>query len=434
MKIKDLELLEEELVNVIKGETKPAIGCTEPVAVALAVATGRKYFQKHIESVKVQVSQNIFKNGKSVTIPNTEEAGIDIAAALGLVCGDAEAGLGVFKNIKAENVVEAKNLIKENIVTATPLFGSEPVYIIVGISGEGDKVEVLLRGSHTNIEKVLRNGVSVFEKESKDNNTTLKLDPDFFKKMDFKTLREISENIAIEKLDFILEGIEMNKKAAEEGLKKNKGLRWGASLLKLQEQGKLAKDTITRARILTAAGSDLRMGGGICPIMTSGGSGNQGLCVILPISVVAEDSEISTEKLQRAVFLGHAVNNFVKKYTGKLSAMCGCSIAAGIGAAAAITWMLGGTDEQIQGSAQNLLANLTGMVCDGAKESCAMKLSTSAAEGIMSAYLALEDVIVTTNTGIVAEDIEHTIDNVGRLCKDGLSKAEDVMLDIVLNN
>lgn len=434
MTVMDLQLLEEELLKAIKTETKPAIGCTEPVAVALAVATGKKYFDKKVEHVKVDVSQNIFKNGKSVIIPNTEECGVDIAAALGLVCGDADAVLGVFKNVEDKFVKEAKGLIANNTVVASPLLGSEPVYIKVVITGEGDTVEVLLRGSHTNIESVIKNGEVVFENKKEEAVDSVKMDPDFFKKLDFKTLREVAENIDINKLDFIPEGIEMNKKAAEEGLKKNKGLRWGASLLRLQEEGKLAKDTITKARILTAAGSDLRMGGGLCPIMTSGGSGNQGLCVILPITVVAEEQNIEKERLYRAIFLGHAVNNFVKKYTGKLSAMCGCAIAAGIGAGAAITWMLGGTDEQIQGSAQNLLANLTGMVCDGAKESCAMKLSTSAAEGIMAAYLALEDVVVPTNTGIIAKSIEGTINNVGKLCKDGLAKADDVMLDIVINN
>lgn len=428
MEKKDM-LLEEELLNAIKAETKPAIGCTEPVAAALAVATAKKYFEKTPEKIKVEVSTNIFKNGKSVTIPNTEECGIAKAGAIGFVCGDADAALGVFKNVTKEAVVEANKMLESGMLEATPVVGTDAVYIRVEMTGEGQTVEVILRGGHTNIEKVTRDSVVVFENKPAEN--TKKADPEFFKKLNFKVLREVAETIDIEKLDFILDGIEMNKKAASEGLKKDKGLRWGESLLKLQEEGKLAKDTATKARILTAAGSDLRMDGGLCPIMTSGGSGNQGLCVILPIVVVAEDQKVDTEKLQRAIFLGHAVNNFVKKYTGKLSAICGCAIAAGIGATAGITWMLGGNDEQIQGAAQNMLANLTGMVCDGAKETCAIKLSTSAAEAIIAAYLALENVIVPLKTGIIGQTIEKTITNLGVLCKDGFAKADDVMLDII---
>jgi len=250
------------------------------------------------------------------------------------------------------------------------------------------------------------------------------------KNLTIKQLREITEVIEIRKLDFIMAGVKMNKEAAEEGLKRNKGLRWGATLLKLQNEGKIGKDVATTARILTAAGSDIRMGGGICPIMTSGGSGNQGLCVILPITVVAEDIKASEEKLIRAVFFGHAVNNFVKKYTGKLSAICGCAIAAGIGSGAAIAWLLGGSDVQIEGAIQNMLANLTGMVCDGAKESCAIKLSTSAAEAVLSAYLACNGAIVPCKTGIIGEVVEDTIRNLELLCNDGFCRADDVMLSI----
>ncbi len=422
------EEISERLLELIKDETKPAIGCTEPVAVAFTVATGKKYMQGKILKIDLKVSKNILKNGKSVTIPNTEACGLDIAGALGEICGDPEEGLFVFRNVNNEYLDKAKEMIKNKVVTLNPIEDTDPVFVEATLKGEKDEVVAILRGGHTNIDKVIVNGKIAFEKDNK--NKKDNKDCDFIKELSLRDIRQITEDISIEKLDFIMDGIEMNKEAAMEGLKRQKGLTLGSSLLKLQEEGKIGKDSATIARILTAAGSDLRMGGGMCPIMTSGGSGNQGLCVILPINVVAEDIKAPKERLQRAVFFGHAVNNFVKKYTGKLSAICGCAIAAGIGATAGIAWLLGGKDKEIEGAILNMLANLTGMVCDGAKGSCAIKLSTSASEAVISAYLALNDIIVPNNTGIIGNTVEDTINNLGMLCKDGFYKADDVMLSI----
>ncbi|APH17954.1 serine dehydratase subunit alpha family protein [Clostridium botulinum] len=422
------EEISERLLELIKDETKPAIGCTEPVAVAFTVATGKKYMAGEVLKIDLKVSKNILKNGKSVTIPNTEVCGLDIAGALGGICGDPEEGLFVFKNVNKDYLDKAREMIKNKVVTLNPIENTDPVFVEATLKGEKDEVIAILEGGHTNIERIIVNSKIAFEKDNK--NEKDNKDCDFMKELSLKDIREITEDISIEKLGFIMDGIEMNKEAAKEGLKRQKGLTLGSSLLKLQQEGKLGKDSATIARILTAAGSDLRMGGGMCPIMTSGGSGNQGLCVILPITVVAEDIKAPKEKLQRAVFFGHAVNNFVKKYTGKLSAICGCAIAAGIGATAGITWLLGGKDKEINGAILNMLANLTGMVCDGAKGSCAIKLSTSASEAVISAYLALNDIIVPNNTGIIGNTVEDTINNLGMLCKDGFYKADDVMLSI----
>jgi L-cysteine desulfidase len=420
------EELIEKLLELVKIETRPAIGCTEPVAVALTVATAKKHFKGEVKKIDLQVSKNIFKNGKSVTIPNTEECGVHIAAALGEICGDADSGLMVFKNVKDNHIQQAKKMIQDGIINVTYVCDTNPVFVQVDIYGERQKVTAILKESHTNIVEILVNGETIFKKES----STNILGYDFIKDLTLKDLRTISEEIPIEQLDFIMDGVKMNMEAAHEGLKKEKGLRWGASLVKLQMKGIIGTDPVTTARILTAAGSDIRMSGGNCPIMTSGGSGNQGLCVIIPISIVGESINASKDTLKRAVFFGHVVNNFVKKYTGKLSAICGCAIAAGIGAGAGVAWILGGKDKEIEGTIHNMLANLTGMVCDGAKESCAIKLSTSAAESIISAYLACNKTVVPNKTGIIGETVEETIKNLGILCSDGFYKAEDVMLAI----
>lgn len=223
----------------------------------------------------------------------------------------------------------------------------------------------------------------------------------------------------------------MNKKAAHIGMTESIGLNMGYALNKLIKDGKLSEDAPTKARILTAAAADVRMNGGNCPIMTSGGSGNQGLGVVLPIVVVAEEQKIEREKLIRAIFLGHVINRYVKTYTGKLSGMCGCAIAAGIGASAGIAWMLGGNDENISGACNNMLANLTGMVCDGAKETCAFKLATSASEAVISAYLANENVVIRNNVGIIGNSIEDTIKNVGVLAKECFNKVDNVIIGMI---
>ncbi|MBU5439243.1 L-serine ammonia-lyase, iron-sulfur-dependent, subunit alpha [Tissierella sp. MSJ-40] len=416
------------LLNMVREETVPAIGCTEPVAVAYAAAVGKKYLNVPMEKMNILVSKNIFKNGKSVIIPNTEEWGLDLAAVLGVVEGNSDDGLLVLKNVNQNSLHTAHRIIDEGRVTVNYLEESPDVYVEVCLAGTNNKVEVILKDSHNHIDKVIVNETIVYEGKSKENKRT---SYSVLREMNFKDIREIAEEIPLKDISFIEEGIAMNRKAAENGISGKKGLKLGAALYKLQKDGKIYGDASTKARILTAASADIRMGGGDCPIMTSAGSGNQGLGVILPVMVVAEENDIEKEKLLRAIFLAHVINKYVKIYTGKLSAMCGCSIAAGIGASAGITWMLGGTDEEISGAAQNMLSNLTGMICDGAKETCAFKLSTSAGEAVLSAYLALEDIIVKPNIGIIGSSIEETIKNVGILCKDGLSYADNIIVDII---
>lgn len=415
------------LLEVVKSETIPAVGCTEPVAVALAASTANKYVEGKINSVHISVSNNIYKNGKSVIIPNTNECGLELAAILGIIAGNPDNSMYIFKDIKEEHIKKAKEIIDEGKVFLNAVEGVQDVYVQIFIESEGKKVKLILSDSHSNISLIEVNGKIIFKNEL--NNKLNR--SDFLNKLTFKQLRIISEEIPIEELEFIKDGINMNKNAAEEGLKQNKGLGLGASLLKLQHEKKISQDVSARVRILTAAAADFRMGGGNCPIMTSGGSGNQGLGVILPIDIVGEYLDLHMEKIIRAIFFGHAINNFVKAYTGKLSAICGCAIASGIGATAGIAWLLGGNDEQIAGAVNNMLANLTGMICDGAKETCALKLSTSGAEAVISAYLAVNGVIVAKNKGIVGETVEETIRNVGRVCKKGLYKVDEVMLDII---
>lgn len=416
------------LLDIVKKDTVPAIGCTEPVAVGYASSVARKYLEGEIENINVNVSISIFKNGKSVMIPNTEEWGLDLAAVLGAICGKPEDGLCIFKNVNQVFIDKAHKMISKNIIKVNWVPNTPDVYVEVIMKSSKHTVVAVLKNSHDHIETIKVNGELIYE-DSVEN--IGQYSTDFLGKFTFRELREICEKVDIHELGFIEEGIQMNKMAAEQGLKSKKGLGWGASLLVLQKQGMLSADASQKARILTAAGADIRMGGGDCPIMTSAGSGNQGLGVILPIVVVAEERDIEKEKLYRAIFYAHVINKFVKQYTGKLSALCGCAMAAGVGASAAIAWMLGGDDYQISGAVQNMMANLTGMLCDGAKETCALKLSTSAGEAVLSAYLACENVIAKANTGILGGTAEETIKNLGTLCNKGLSVTNEVIVGIM---
>lgn len=417
-----------KLLNMVKQDTVPALGCTEPVAVAYAAAMAKKYLTGTIDNIVITVSKNIFKNGKSVIIPNTNEWGLDLAGALGVLGGNPDNCLMVLKDIDDHTIEIAHRMIKDGKIAVACVEKTLDIYVNIVVKSSKELVEVVLTNSHTHIEWVKVNGEIVFENSvDKEDKTS----SDFLKKITFKEIREICETIPLEELNFIKDGIEMNKRAAKRGMEEGKGLKIGATFTKLQEEGKLCRDAPTQSRILTAAAADIRMGGGDCPIMTSGGSGNQGLGVVLPITVVAEENNMDRERTIRAIFFAHLINKYVKFYTGKLSAMCGCAIAAGMGASAGISWLLGGNDVQISGACQNMLSNLTGMICDGAKESCALKLSTSAGEAVIAAYLANEGIIVRSNTGIISSSIEDTIKNVGILCRDGFTEIDSEILDII---
>lgn len=415
---------------MIQSETVPAIGCTEPIAVAYAAAVAKKYMNSKVEKIQVLASKNIYKNGKSVMIPGAGEWGLDLAAVLGMVIGDPEAGLMVLKNIDGDSVKLAHDWLEEKEISVDYLEDGPNIYVEVHLISDGGRVRAVVKDSHDNIDSIWLDGENIYKSQGREESAG----EDYYealKEMTFKEIREIVSSYSIAELDFIGEGVATNKRAAEIGLKRDSGLNIGRTLYKIQQRGQLGNDEATNARIRTAAASDMRMGGGLCPIMTSGGSGNQGLGVILPIATLAESRGIDDEKLYKAIFFGHVINKYIKLYTGKLSAMCGCAIAAGVGAAAGMTWMLGGDDRQIAGACENLLANLAGMICDGAKDNCSIKLSTSAYEAVISSMLAMEGVMASKNIGIVGSTVEETIKNVGILAKEGFQEIDDLIIDII---
>lgn len=422
---------EKELLEIIKEDTMPALGCTEPIAVCYLGAFMKGYIKDDISKAKeidIVVSKNIYKNGKSVTIPNTGTCGLDLAAVLGLSGGNKDDGLLVLTKFDEAMINRAKELRETLNIKLSYDENTPDVYVRIAVKFDEAHIEGMLQKGHSNVEYIKVDDKVLYENKLDEAKSDMK---EFMSKLTLKKIKELVLSTPLEELDFIEEGVEMNMHAANEGLKlQNKNLL-GQSLRDMQMKKMIANDAYTRTRILTAAAADMRMSGGNCMVMTSGGSGNQGINVIIPIYLIYEEFDLKKEDMIRAIYFGHAINRFVKTFSGKLSGMCGCAIAAGLGAAAGITMMLGGTDEQIEGACSNMFANLTGLICDGAKNTCALKLSTCAGEAVLSAYLALNGCIPKENVGVVSGTIEDTIKNVGLLCRSAFKKVDDVMLDII---
>lgn len=423
-----IEDIIDKSLDLVQRNSAPALGCTEPVAVAYAGAVANKYFKGDVRSIEILVSKNIFKNGKSVIVPGTGEAGLALAASLGFFGGDSDKGFMVLKDIDKEHIKSAKSLLKENKIEVGVKQGVPDIYINFIVKGKEEVVETVVRDGHTNLAKIVVNGDEIYSNVTLNTNSS---SDDFLKQLDFKMMRKITEEVDLKDLDFIKRGIIQNTAAAKEGLKNSYGLKIGASLKMLGQDGFLKIDAPRKARIMTAAAADMRMGGGNCEIVTSGGSGNQGIGVTLPIMIVAKDLDVAESKMIRAAFFGNLVNCYIKAFAGKLSGMCGCAIGAGIGATVGITWMLGGSDKQIEGACNNMFANISGMICDGAKDNCALKLSTSAEEAVLSAFFALEGTFVNPNVGIIGESIEETIQNIGYLSRKAFTMVDDVIIDII---
>lgn len=426
--------IEKELINIVVEDSTKAIGCTEPVAVAYAANVAAEYLNKdEICKINLKVSKNIYKNGKSVKIPNTGDHGLDLAASLGAFTSKADKAFLVFSNLTDDEIKKARNFVSNNLVVNIRDLSNEyfnenlpDIYIEVTLKTTNDEVTTIISHSHSHISKIIKNGKVIVDNPFVDGEkSTFSL-----KNMSFKDIANIVREIDIKEIDFVLEGVDVNLDAASEGLK-GYGMGLGKKLNELKENKILPDNFITETRILTAAAADMRMGGGPLPVMTSGGSGNQGVGIILPIYMVAKQENLGEETLARGLFFAHIINRYVKEYAGKLCALCGCAIGSAIGASSAIAFMLGGGEKEIAGACTNIFANLTGMVCDGAKESCSMKLSTSVEEAIIAAYLALNGVISQANVGIVGETIEDTISNIGRLSHEGFKATNEVILDII---
>lgn len=421
------------LLQILKEGVKPALGCTEPAAVGLATAKALALVKGPVERVKIKVSPNIFKNGMRVGIPGTEEKGLVFATALAIACGDADLGLEVFQGVNAKAVCEAKKLIKAGMIHIEVEYNRRNFYIEACVNTGKGKGFCIIEDSHTNITLLKANEEIVFSKGNQENNQGESKEKTL-EDISLKSIREFIEKVDFSQIEFLLEGSKINMDIARVGLEKQSGAGLGSALNRLALEGKIQMDMMAKARILTSAACDARMAGVEMPVMSTSGSGNQGLTAIIPPTVVCEYLGLDEERQARTLAFSHLITAYTKRFVGKLSPICGCAVAAGIGACASITWVLGGGDRQIAGAIKNMVGSLAGMVCDGAKGGCAFKISTAATESILQAQLAMENVFINDLDGIVSPGVEKTIKNLGKFCSDGMKEADGVIISIMLEN
>lgn len=422
--------LKELIVETLKEEVVPAIGCTEPVALALACAKARELANnEEIERLEVLVSPNIYKNGLAVGIPNTNEAGLHIAAALGVIGGKSQKGLEVLNGISDEDIILSKELLNNNKLSIDIKDTIEKVYIEANLYTKTSNSKVIIKHRHNKFVYLEESGNVILNENNNDKQNKKCTNPIYETKI-YDIVKAI-EGITHKDIDFMLEGLEMNEKIAMEGLKKNCGMSVGRTISKNIEKGILSDDLMNTAMMLTAAASDARMSGITMPVMSSNGSGNNGITAILPIVAYNRKFPLDNEKLSKALAISHIINSYIKHYIGRLSALCGCGVAAATGASVSIAWLMGGNEEQINGVVKNMVGNLSGMICDGAKVGCATKLATSASAAIQSALLAMDNQVIPIRNGMIANTAEDTIKNLGVLSEKGMQITDHVILDVM---
>ena len=415
-----------DYLQILKEELVPAMGCTEPIAIAYAAAKARDVLGKMPEKVIAKCSVNIIKNAMCVTVPNTGDlVGIKASAIIGVLAGDSSKELEVISKVREENILEANKLMSEEYCFVEGLDTDIQLHIEMEVYAGNDNATVEIKYAHNNISKIIKNGEVLFEgNEDPSKYLGVFIDRSILNVSD---IFDFANNVDINDIKELLDKqIEYNITIAEEGLKGEYGVGIGKMLMKCYPDS-----IVTKLKVYSAAASEARMSGSSLPVMTNSGSGNQGMATSIPVIIYAREKGLSEEQLYRGLIFSNLMTIHQKTGIGRLSAFCG-AVSAGCASGAAITYLEGGTLEQINKTVTNTLANISGIVCDGAKASCAAKIATSVDASMMGHYLAMEDQGYSPRTGILKESIEETITAVGRLGKEGMKETDKEILDIML--
>lgn len=413
----------DNYVNILKCELVPALGCTEPIAIAYAAAKAREVLGEFPDGVNMCCSGNIIKNVKGVTVPNSGGMrGIDAAAILGVVGGDASRELEVLEGITQEDIRKAKELLAGKYCTCSLQEGVENLYIVAEVKKGEHYAQVTIINRHTYITKIVKDGQILFEKglEGKGEEVDKSL-------LNVNDILEFADTVDLKDVEEVLKRqIQYNTAISEEGVKHSYGAQVGRTLL--EAYGDNVK---VRARAKAAAGSDARMSGCSLPVVINSGSGNQGMTVSLPVIEYAGEMKASKEKLYRALVVSNLTAIHQKKYIGSLSAYCG-AVSAACGAGAGITYLAGGTREEVGLTIVNTIANVGGIVCDGAKSSCAAKIASSVDAAILAHHMAMEHHVFQSGEGIVQDNVEDTIKSVGYVGRVGMKATDIEILNIMI--
>ena len=417
-----------ELLDLLHREVVPAIGCTEPIAVALCVARAKEKLGVEPDKIKVLLSKNVYKNALAVGIPNTGMTGLPIAIALGATIGRSEYMLEVLREATPKAVAYAKDYMQRVPVEIQINYDAPSVlYIHAEVASGDNTAQATIQDGHTHfVDETVNSGDTFKVSKTVSNGEVLTL----------RRVYDFAQEVDIENVNFLLEGAEMNKQAAETSFANEYGHKLGRllhsnTLKQTPQLQQLFGDTIfTKIISYTCGACDARMSGAMIPVMSNSGSGNQGISCSVPVYLYAQENNCTREQTLRALALSNLAVIYIKQSLGRLSALCGCVVAA-TGSAAGITLLMGGGYEEITFAIKNMIANISGMICDGAKPGCALKVTSGVSTAIFSAYLAMQHSFADSTEGIVEDDIDRTIRNLTRIGHDGMKVTDDLILDIM---
>lgn len=422
-----IESERKQIISLIKREVVPAIGCTEPVAVALCVAKAAETLGVQPEKVEVLLSANILKNAMGVGIPGTGMIGLPIAIALGALIGRSEYQLEVLKDCTPEAVERGKQFIGEKrICISLKEDITEKLYIEVICKAAGRIAKAVIAGGHTTFVYIASGNKTLLDKRR----ITNEEDEEELLELNLRKVYDFALTVPLDEIRFILDTARLNKAAAERSFAGNYGHSLGKMLRGTYEHKVMGDSIFSHILSYTSGACDARMAGAMIPVMSNSGSGNQGISATLPVVIFAEENNKSEEELIRALVLSHLTVIYIKQSLGRLSALCGCVVAA-TGSSCGITWLMGGNYNQVAFAVQNMIANLTGMICDGAKPSCALKVTTGVSTAVLSAMMAMENRYVTSVEGIIDEDVDQSIRNLTRIGSQAMNETDKMVLDIM---
>ena len=422
-----------DIIKLVKSEVIPAVGCTEPMAVALCTAYATESLGTTPDKINILLSANILKNAMGVGIPGTGMIGLPIAVALGALYGKSSYGLEVLKDVTPDRVEKGKQYISGNRISISLKKDiTEKLYIEVCCSADAVSSTAIIAHDHTNLvylNKVDADGKSQILKDTRSKQSDNDQE-ETQEELNLKRVYEFATTAPLADIEFINEARKLNEAASNNALKGNYGHNLGKTLTRPLGRGVMGDSIFSHILAATSCACDARMAGAMIPVMCNSGSGNQGIAATMPVVVFARENHNTEEELTRALMLSHLTAVYIKQSLGRLSALCGCVVAA-TGSSCGITYLMGGSYEQVAYSVKNMIANLAGIVCDGAKPSCSLKVSSGVSTAVLSAIMAIQNDVVTSVEGIIEDDVDKSIHNLTKVGSIGMNETDRLILDIM---